>query len=205
MSVLKKIAMFGGTFNHIHLGHLHLAKVFADTLNLDKVLLIPARVPPHKQAPDLAEGVHRLAMCRLTAQEDPRLSVSDLELRRQGPSYTYDTLQQLKGMFPQEELYLITGSDMFLTLESWHRGRELIHQAVLCAGARNAGEMRRLQCQQEHLQAQGARCCLIALDPLPLSSTQVRERLARGESVSGMLLPQVEEYIYAQGLYGAVK
>ena len=199
--LLKRIAMFGGTFNPIHLGHLHLAKTFADALNLDKVLLIPSRIPPHKLAPDLVDGEHRLAMCRLAAKVDPRFQVSDVELRRTGPSYTYDTLQTLKGWYPGDELYLITGSDMFLTLEEWHRGEELIHQAILCAGARNAGEMQQLQHQQERLEAKGARCCLLSLEPLPLSSTLVRQTVAQGKSIDTMVPKEVDRYIQEHGLY----
>ena len=118
-----KIGIYGGTFNPIHLGHMAAAKFAAEYLELDKLLLIPAGIPPHKaMAEDTALPEQRLAMTKLAAQS-PELAgvaeVSDIELRREGKSYTVDTLRALREQYPEDQLYLLMGTDMFLTLQYW--------------------------------------------------------------------------------------
>ena len=120
-----RIGVYGGTFNPIHRGHLTAARAAADALGLEKVLLIPDNLPPHKALPaGSATGEDRLAMCRLTAGEVPGMEVLDLELRRSGPSYTSDTLAELHAQYPDDELWLLVGSDMFLSLQEWHENSE---------------------------------------------------------------------------------
>lgn len=135
---MKKIAMFGGTFNPIHNGHLCLAKTFVRQLQLDKVLLVPTYAPPHKQYQDTTSPEDRFQMCRLAAEDINDLEALDLEIKRQGPSYTVDTLCQLKKEHPEEELYLITGGDMFLTIQNWKEAQEIMRLAVIC-GFRGIG------------------------------------------------------------------
>ena len=110
-----KIGIFGGTFNPVHQGHVHLAQQCVEELKLDKLLVIPTKQPPHKQVQELASGEHRAQMCRLAFAEIPQAQVSEMELHREGKSYTADTLTQLKQQFPQAQFYLIVGGDMFLT------------------------------------------------------------------------------------------
>ena len=116
-----KTGICGGTFNPIHNGHLHIVEEFRRGLGLDRVLLIPTRVPPHKAAPDLASAGERFAMCRLAAQGKPWLELSDIEMRREGKSYTAETLEELSALYPQDQFYLLMGEDMFLTLGRWYR------------------------------------------------------------------------------------
>ena len=116
-----KTGIYGGTFNPIHNGHLHIVEEFRRGLGLDRVLLIPTRVPPHKAAPDLASAGERFAMCRLAAQGKPWLELSDIEMRREGKSYTAETLEELSVLYPQDQFYLLMGEDMFLTLGRWYR------------------------------------------------------------------------------------
>ena len=116
-----KTGIYGGTFNPIHNGHLHIVEEFRRGLGLDRVLLIPTRVPPHKAAPDLASAGERFAMCRLAAQGKPWLELSDIEMRREGKSYTAETLEELSALYPQDQFYLLMGEDMFLTLGRWYR------------------------------------------------------------------------------------
>ena len=129
----RRMALFGGTFDPIHNGHVQMALEFARRLQLDRVLLMPTFVPPHKMKQQMASVEDRLAMCRLVAQEHPVLEVSDLEARRGGASFTADTLEALHTQYPEAEWYLITGADMFCTLSTWWRFGTIAECAVLCA------------------------------------------------------------------------
>ena len=125
----KRVAVFGGTFDPIHEGHVQLALQFARRLKLDEVLLVPTFVPPHKLKADMAAAEDRLAMCRLVAAAHPKLKVSDMEITRGGASFTVDTLETLEGQYPGTEWYLITGADMFLTLGTWWRFEDIAELA----------------------------------------------------------------------------
>ena len=136
-----RIGVYGGTFNPIHRGHLTAARAAADALGLEKVLLIPDNLPPHKELPaGSATGEDRLAMCRLTAGEVPGMEVLDLELRRSGPSYTSDTLAELHAQYPDDELWLLVGSDMFLSLQEWHEPERILSLAGIAAFHRTCGD-----------------------------------------------------------------
>ncbi len=198
---MKKIAMFGGTFDPIHNGHISLAVQASKLLHLDEVLLIPTNIPPHKQM-HAAPGYHRLAMCRLAAQGRDFLTVSDRELHRAGPSFTVDTLHELRTEYPDAKLYLIMGSDMFFTLEQWRESEEILRLAVICTGAREPGEFPRLKEHAQHLHdAYGAACEVMDIVVREISSTKIREKLAIGEDLSAILPKQVLSYIRAHHLY----
>ncbi len=196
---MQKIAVFGGTFNPIHNGHLHLAAGFAKALGAEKVLLIPARVPPHKAAPDLAPARDRLAMCRAAA--GGVFEASDLEIRRPGPSYTSNTLRELKALRPDAELYLITGEDMFLTLEQWHEPDVIFSLATVCAAPRSEAGCGRLLEYARALRRRGARTRVENIAYLPISSTGVREAVRRGAGIAGLVPVPVERYIREHHLY----
>lgn len=198
-----KTGILGGTFNPIHSGHLHLARCYREALALDRVLLIPTNVPPHKLAEDLADGTDRLAMCSLAIEGETGLSVDPRELHRPGRSFTADTLEELAAAFPDDEFFLLMGSDMFLTVESWHRAPALFSGATLCTAPRNPGELERLQAHAHHLaETHGARCRVVDIPPHPVSSTQIRAELRAGNALLERLPPQVEDYIRQNGLYG---
>ena len=171
---MNRIAIFGGTFNPIHNGHLHIAQQFEKQLHVQRLLFIPTFVPPHKQISDLAPAEDRLEMCRLACL-GTSYEVSDLEIRRGGPSYTADTLAELKQNNPGTELYFITGEDMFLTLE--------------------------LHAYAKRLAAHGARVILLNIDYLPVSSTMVRDAVRQGRSIDALVPPRVAHYIQENGLY----
>ena len=136
-----RTGVFGGTFNPVHNGHIHLARTYFDALRLDRMLVIPTCLPPHKPGEQLADGADRLAMCRLAFDGLPGFEASDIELRRGQKSYTVDTLEQLAKEYPDDGFYLIMGSDMFLTLTGWREWRHLRRGA----GHRAARPARRLQ------------------------------------------------------------
>lgn len=197
---MKRVAFFGGAFNPIHNGHLHLVEFFCDRLQFDRVLLIPSRISPHKDSGALIGGEHRLAMCRIAVRGTP-LCVSAMELCREGKSFTVDTVRQLQRAFPENELYMIVGSDMFLTLDTWRRAEEIIRSVTACAAAREAGEYERLLQKQEELKRKGGRSIVCPMEAVPVSSTLIRERIKEGLPVEEYLPAGVEHYIREHHLY----
>lgn len=196
-----KLGVFGGTFNPIHLAHVRMAKAFAGHLALEKVVLIPTYIPPHKQAAGLASAGDRLAMCRLAVEGLPMFEVSDYEIRRRGKSYTFRTLEHLHTQYPEAQLFLLMGADMFLTVQDWREPQELYRLATLCAVPRDEEETVRLREHKRFLEAQRARCVLLELPPMHLSSTDVRERIKADGAVGQLLHPEVQVYIREHGLY----
>ena len=209
---VRSLAVFGGTFNPIHNGHVHLARRFAEILNAERVLLIPTFRPPHKRADDLAGISDRLAMCRLASKGLP-FEVSDLEIRRGGRSYTSDTLRELHGLYPNASLFLLMGEDMFLTLERWHDPAVIYSLATVCVAprsGRNADRLSngsrlqgggRLQEYAAALRRKGVRVRVEPISYLPVSSTVVREAVRNGKSISGMVPEAVADYISEHHLY----
>ena len=195
---MNRIAIFGGTFNPIHNGHLHIAQQFQKQLRAQRVLFIPTFVPPHKRAPDLAPAEDRLEMCRLACEGTP-FEVSDLEIRRGGPSYTAETLLALKREYPDAELFLIVGSDMLATFDEWYRYHDILMMCTLCAASRKHGFVPELEGKftQEELE----KIKFIEIPVFEVSSTIIRRRISEKESTQGLLADGVRDYIEKKGLY----
>ena len=201
-----KIGIYGGTFNPIHRGHLTAARAAMDALGLDRLLLIPASVPPHKALPQgSADAADRLEMAALACAElGPQAQALDTELHRTGPSYTVDTLRQLRMEHPEDELWLLMGTDMFLSLERWYHASDILSLAHIGAFDRahpQPGED--LEAQKRLLETKyGATVAIIAnRQVIDLSSTQVREALAAGRG-RDLVTDPVYGYIQRRGLYG---
>ena len=197
---MQKIAVFGGTFNPIHNGHIHLAEQFVQRIGAEKVLLIPTYQPPHKRALNLAPSKDRLQMCRLACEESI-FEVSNMELKRKGPSYTADTLRELKKIYPASELYLIMGEDMFLTLKKWYEPETIFRLAVLCAAPRSSDGLQPLLDCAENFERNGARTFIQNIEYLPISSTMVRDAVQNGKNIAGLVPPKVADYIAKNKLY----
>lgn len=191
MRPMKKIGVFGGTFNPPHLGHLKLAQSFADELGLSEVRIIPSYVPPHKQATDLASGDDRLKMCRLTFSGDSRFRVSDIEIKRGGKSYTYDTLTAIKNEEPDTEIYMFVGSDMLNSFDKWYRYEDILKLCILCACVRSRDDV--LSEKFDYIK--------IDFEPIDISSTEIRRMIKDGEGAENYLATQVSEYIKERRLY----
>ncbi|MDD2417599.1 MAG: nicotinate-nucleotide adenylyltransferase [Oscillospiraceae bacterium] len=196
-----KIGVFGGAFDPIHHGHLRLACEFASRLSFDRVIIIPSSIPPHKLRSDMASAQDRIEMCRLATKGNPLFLVSDIEIERGGVSYTADTMNRLAEKYPDSQLFLIMGADMFLTLGSWNRFEDIAKNAVLCAAQRNGSGTQKLEEYAEILQKRGARCIIEEISELSASSTDIRRRIQMGESLEGLVPPPVEKYIKQRGLY----
>ena len=204
-----KIGVYGGTFNPPHLGHMAAARAAAEALGLDKLILVPAAAPPHKELPDgTPEPERRLELVRLAADNlglPGGAETSELELRREGKSFTSDTLRQLREEYPQAELWLLMGTDMFLTVQHWHEPEVILKLAGICAFGRTERDGEAVFApQREFLQkTYGAKVVTMTLPNLvDISSTRLRELLARGEGRE-YLAPAVYGHILMNGLYGA--
>lgn len=198
-----RTGVYGGTFNPIHRGHVHILGEFARRLRLDRVLLIPAGIPPHKQPHHLASPAHRVEMCRLAAEElgEIQVIVSRLELDRPGKSFTSETLTALSGLYPEDDFFLLMGEDMFLTVDSWHDAGTIFRLACLCASPRSREGFQHLQTKRRALEALGARCRVEDITFLDVSSTRVRELAAAGRPLKGLVPDRVAAYIRKNGIY----
>mgnify|MGYP001126546767 CR=1 FL=1 len=202
-----RIGIYGGTFNPIHLGHMEAARCAAERLRLDKLCMIPTGVPPHKRLEDAPSSRDRLEMARLGAEAigaPCEVEVLDLELRREGKSYTVDTLRELKRKLRGDRLFLLLGTDMFLSFQTWREPEEIAGMCTLCAFSREeAGGNGLLESQKRYLeQAMGADVKIVRLPQIiDISSTQLRGQLACGEG-RAFLAPAVYGYILREGLYG---
>ena len=200
-----RIGVYGGSFNPIHAAHMALLETFAKHLRLDRALLVPAGIPPHKAAPDLASGEDRLAMCRAAARDFSvcPMDVTDMELRRAGKSYTADTLSALRAEYPGDELFFLMGEDMFLTVQNWRAPEKILALATVCAVPRTEDGFRRLIRHSESLAARFSPFSSVILNaPFhDISSTEIRERVRAGTDAADLLPPGVYEYIERRGLY----
>ena len=199
---MERIGIYGGSFNPPHIGHIQAAKQAVEALKLHKLLVIPAGVAPHKQMPgNSPTPQQRLDMLRLTLADCPEIAVSDLELKREGPSYTYETVLQLRKMYPDACLILFMGTDMFLSVETWKHPEIILENATLGVFYRgDKGEAQAIEAKKAQLEQQGAKVELVRNAVIPISSTQMRRLLIF--RCAGAFLPEgVLDYIREHRLY----
>ena len=184
-----RLGIFGGTFNPIHLGHLLLAETARETCSLDRVLFIPNRQPPHKRIRGLLPGVTRLAMVRLAIRHHPAFIASEIELTRQGPSYTIETAMRIRQHAPQAQLFLLLGEDMLaVRWYAWERLKRLCTVVI----AHRPGAIRR---------SRAAGLKWLPMPQLDISSSDIRARVQRGRSIRYLVPDAVERYIRQHRLY----
>ncbi len=199
---MTRIGIFGGTFSPPHLGHVHAARLFLEKESLDRLLIIPTNIPPHKQMKGDATPEERLEMCRLAFSFDERISVSDMEIRRGGLSYTADTLRSLHG--EDRTLVFLCGTDMLLTLDLWREPETIFSLAEIVCIQRENDENIKYKIRQkinEYEKRFAARVRLIEGDAVPLSATECRLAVLEEASVHTLVPPEVEEYIKQCKLY----
>ncbi len=197
----QRLGILGGTFNPPHLGHLAVARHALARLELREVLLMPSHTPPHKLPQSEPGPARRLRMCELAAEGHKGLRASPLEVERGGPSYTVDTLLTLHARASRPDctqLTLILGSDMARTLPSWRQVGKLLELADIAVAERPGDGRDEVLGALEPL---GARLCFLEMPPIDVSSSMVRERVARGASIAGLVEPAVGAYIAEQMLY----
>ena len=199
---MERIGIYGGTFNPPHIGHIQAAKAAITALDLTKLILIPDRIAPHKVIPSGSPTPEqRLRMLQIATADCPAMEVSDLELRREGPSYSYLTVQALKEAYPQAELVLLMGTDMFLSFHTWKNPEVILDNASLGVFYRGEkGEAAAIAAKKAEMEQQGRAVYLVKNEVVNISSTQMRRLLAfrcAGEFLPGGVL----DYIREQRLY----
>jgi nicotinate-nucleotide adenylyltransferase len=199
----RALGILGGTFNPPHLGHIALARHALDELALERVLLVPAHTAPHKSGSEHVSAVdpgpeHRLRMCQLAIEGIEELGVCDIELERGGLSYTVDTLNAVHASNPDAALTLIVGADTASTIGSWREPRRLLELAQLAVAERAGAAHQRLPDTLA-----GASVRFLEMPAVAVSSSLVRERVARGEAIEGLVGEAVARYIEENGLYRA--
>ena len=196
---MSGIALFGGTFDPPHKGHAKLLMTADQKLRFEKIFVIPTNIPPHKRADRLSDGQHRMELCRIIFSEDKRLTVSDIEIKRRGKSYSYDTAKHFSGLYPEKTLYFIMGSDMLLTFDSWYKSGELAKLIVPVCLSRKDEDTAAAREMSRRIGA-----VFIETQPFEISSTQVRQAAARGDIkfLEKYLGRRAAEYIIKENLYG---
>ena len=199
---MERIGIYGGTFNPPHVGHMQAAKAAVESLGLSKLLLIPDRIAPHKAMPENSPTPQqRLEMLHIAAGHCPQMEVSDIELRREGVSYTYQTILQLREAYPHAELVLLMGTDMFLSFHTWKHPEIILENAALGVFYRGEkGEIAAIEAKKAEMEATGAKIYLVKNQVVNISSTQMRRLLAF--RCAGEFLPEgVLDYIRENRFY----
>ena len=198
----KKIGIIGGTFDPIHNGHLLMAENSRKAFSLDKIIFIPAGIPPHKKDKNISSNVHRYNMTLLAINNNKHYFLSDIELKREGISFTVDTIKHLKSIFSGAELYFIMGSDSLLQIEKWKDYEELLSLCNFIVAKRPNYDDEQLKRKVDNLNSLYKSFIYIVEGPvLDVSSSDIRNKVQRGESITYLVPNPVEEYIYKHELY----
>lgn len=200
----KNIAVYGGSFNPVHSGHINLVLQLQLKFDFDEIIMIPSKIPPHKPADELASSEHRIKMCEMAARRiGKNCRVSDIEIKSGGVSYTVNTIKKLKSLYPADKLWFIMGSDMLLYFDRWYKYDEILSLASVAAAARDesdkaaiikkAGELKKeFPCSEIEI---------INVNILKMSSSDIRNRIKNHEDAAGLLPADVYEYIKSNSLY----
>ena len=186
-----RIGILGGTFNPIHTGHLILAEETREKIGLEKVIFVPAYLPPHKDDSDIVQAEHRLTMVKLAIRGNPDFEVSDLEIKRDGRSYTIDTLKELKVIYPREELYFIIGSDLLEYLDEWKDLDEIIKLVKFIVATRPGYALDKIP----------SRITTIPIRAVDISGFEIRKAIRENKSFRYLVPQAVYDYIKKERLY----
>jgi len=203
--VRRAVGLMGGTFNPIHYGHLVTAEAARDAFDLDRVVFIPAGQPPHKSDKYVADANHRYLMTFLAIAPNVHFEISQVEIDRDGPSYTSETLKYFHSLDAATEWYFITGADAILEIASWHSPDKILSYAHLIAASRPGYSLSRLKALETEIGGDTSkhRVHQLEVPALAISSSDIRERLRQGLSIKYLVPEAVEQYIAKQHLYAA--
>lgn len=197
-----RVGVYGGTFAPIHNGHVETAKLFMEQMRLDYLYVIPTGDPPHKELGEYDEARHRLEMCRRAFAGVDGVIVSDMEIEREGKSYTVDTLKELAA--PHRRLLLLFGTDMVLSFDKWYRYREILELCYPVYVRRDKDAMidnMIVKKLAKYYSETGKMFRKLVGEPIEITSTQIREAVKNGKSISHLVPPAVEKYIIENQLY----
>ena len=194
------VGIFGGTFDPIHNGHIKLAITAYEELGLDKVIIIPAYIPPHKTGKRITDESHRVNMTKIATEEYPFFEVSTIEIDRKGKSYTADTLTTLKEQY--NRLIFITGADSYMALDKWYRPDIIFEKAEIACAYRDGIDREELcQKSEEYSKRYNGISHILHMPDTDISSTEIRELISQDKSVEGLISDRVIEYIKDNKLY----
>jgi len=198
----KKIGIMGGTFNPIHIGHLLMARFAKEFAGLDAVIFIPAGNPYKKAAAEILDGQIRMEMVRLSIADEKDFFASDIEIRRSGNTYTYETMQELSEIYSDAQFYFIVGADSLYGLEYWVHPERILKNCTLIAAARNGIDMDALEKKRVELMEQfGGDILLMDFPAFDVSSTMIRNRVKGRKSIRFLTPDKVADYIESECLY----
>ena len=202
---MARIGILGGTFDPIHLGHIQMAEEAYRQADLDQVLFLPSKIPPHKRNRNITEEFHRTAMIKLAIQHKSQFVYSDFELQRDGITYTVDTLRMLQEQNPEHDYYFILGGDSLFQLETWYHPEEIMSRVEILAISRYDMSREQVRARVEWLaQNYQARIQIVEMSRMDISSSDIRDRVRRGDSLQGMVPNEVENYIQEHSLYQSI-
>lgn len=186
-----KIGILGGTFNPIHIGHLILAEEVREKLSLERIIFVPTYLPPHKDNSDIAKAQDRYQMIKLAIKNNRYFLLSDIEIRRDGRSYTIDTVKEFKKIYPNDELYFITGSDLLKYLDEWKDLKEIINLVEFIVATRPGYPLEQMP---PYIKT-------VAIRPVDVSAFEIRKRIKENKSFRYLVPEAVFKYINKKGLY----
>ena len=198
----RRIGILGGTFDPPHVGHLWLASLAADSIGLDRVLFMPAAQPPHKDHEGISSAADRLLMTRLAISGDDALELTLIEMERDGPSYTIDSVVELRRLYGDDaELFLVMAADSLAQIDMWRQPDELLERIEFVVGPRPGAALPDRSSLESRFGAKADRIHLLTGPSLDVGSTQIRERVAAGHTIRYLVPRGVEELIADRGLY----
>ena len=198
----RRTGIFGGTFDPPHLGHLWLAALAAESVQLDRVLFMPASQPPHKRLRGMTGAADRLLMTRLAIEGDPTFELTAIEMEREGPSYTVDSIEELERLYGEgERLFLIMAADSLAEVETWREPHRLLERTEWVVGPRAGTALPDSATLEKRFGAAASRIHLLSGPSLDVSSSEIRRRVASGNTIRYLVPRRVEELIVARGLY----
>ncbi|WFD11531.1 nicotinate-nucleotide adenylyltransferase [Tepidibacter hydrothermalis] len=201
-SSLKKIGVMGGTFNPIHYGHLATAEAVRNKYDLDKIIFMPSGTPPHKSKKEIIDKKHRYNMTMIATMSNTYFEASDIEIKREGMTYTVDTLEELKRIYKNSQIFFITGADALCDIDSWKYLEKNFELATFVGATRPGIECDEVNQKINQLkQKYDANILNIYVPSLDISSTDLRNRIKKIESIKYLLPENVEKYIYKNNLY----
>ncbi len=196
---MKKIGIFGGTFNPPHIGHINAVEQFNKFFCLDKIFIIPSGISPHKSVKGNVNSQDRLNMTKLAF---PNYEVLDFEIKKQGISYTYDTLTYLKEQYTNAKLYLLIGSDMFMTFDLWYKPMEICSLCSIVVLSRGNNDFNSIKAQKDFIDLKySTDVKVLNITPIELSSTELRDEINNKIDINYEIPEKVMEYIKEKGLY----
>ena len=196
-----KIAIYGGAFNPVHKGHIEIVKQLSEQFDFDKILIIPSKFSPHKSNNALVSDNDRLNMCKLAFNNIEKCEVSDIEIKRNNISYTVETLYELRTIYPCDEIYLVCGSDMFLSLLDWRKPEEIFKMANILAFRRDNEDISKMNEYKKKLNNLSKKVIICEVKIPPFSSTEVRNAIKENMPFQNYVTKEIYSYIKDNKLY----